>query len=315
MRVIPGLKAGASVSEALNVVAQAFRPARIEDADVDARVLVGHALRLDRGRLIAQSDRVLEAREIDAISALAARRLNHEPVSRILGKKEFWSLGLTVTPDVLVPRPETETVVEAALDFVVRGGLRMEKLRILDIGTGSGALLLALLQELPNAIGTGTDISEAVVQVARGNAAGLGFESRCSFTVCDIASDVRGPFDLLVSNPPYIARGEIVSLAPEVRDYEPVVALDGGDDCGRRQTPAGGGRTAIRGAGQRPGTRSSWNIYPSRPLDRSRAQRFGRNSPRARRKLGHEPVAFPPDENCRADLYAKKSLGLCFGND
>ena len=288
MRVIPGLKAGASVSEALNVVAQAFRPARIEDADVDARVLVGHALRLDRGRLIAQSDRVLEAREIDAISALAARRLNHEPVSRILGKKEFWSLGLTVTPDVLVPRPETETVVEAALDFVVRGGLRMEKLRILDIGTGSGALLLALLQELPNAIGTGTDISEAVVQVARGNAAGLGFESRCSFTVCDIASDVRGPFDLLVSNPPYIARGEIVSLAPEVRDYEPVVALDGGDDglaayraiaADAKRLLAAGGRLFVElGKGQEPAVRG---IFTQAGLSIGRARKDLAGIPRA----------------------------------
>src|SRR5262245_66695936 len=109
-------------------MAQAFRPAGIEEAETDARVLIGHALRLDRSKLIAQSDRLLEAREIDAISALAARRLKHEPVSRILGKKEFWSLGLAVTPDVLVPRPETETIVEVALDFVGRRGLRRENL-------------------------------------------------------------------------------------------------------------------------------------------------------------------------------------------
>jgi release factor glutamine methyltransferase len=230
VRVIPGLKAGASVSETLHVMAQAFRPAGIEEAETDARVLIGHALRLDRGKLIAQSDRLLEAREIDAISTLAARRLKHEPVSRILGKKEFWSLALTVTPDVLVPRPETETVVEVALDFVVRGGLRMEKLRILDIGTGSGALLLALLHELPNATGTGTDTSKAAVQVAHDNAASLGFGPRCSFIVCDIASDVQGSFDLIVSNPPYIARADIATLPPEVRDYDPMIALDGGND-------------------------------------------------------------------------------------
>jgi release factor glutamine methyltransferase len=230
VRVIPGLKAGASVSEVIHFVAQAFRPAGIEEAETDARVLVGYALRLDRSKLIAQSDRFLEAREIDAISALAARRLKHEPVSRILGKKEFWSLGLTVTPDVLVPRPETETVIEVALDFVVRGGLRMEKLRILDIGTGSGALLLALLHELPNATGTGTDTSKTATQVARDNAASLGFGPRCSFIVCDIASDVQGQFDLIVSNPPYIARADIASLPPEVRDYDPIMALDGGDD-------------------------------------------------------------------------------------
>ena len=230
MRTIPGLKDGAAVSEALNLLAQAFRTAGIEDADVDGRLLVGHALHLDRARLIAQSDRILEAREINVINALAARRLKREPVSRILGQKEFWSIALAITPDVLVPRPETETVVEGALDFVVRGGLRMEKLRILDIGTGSGALLLALLRELPNATGTGTDISTGALKVARENAARCGVEGRCTFVVCDIASVVEGPFDLLVSNPPYIAHDEIMSLAPEVKNYDPTVALDGGDD-------------------------------------------------------------------------------------
>jgi release factor glutamine methyltransferase len=224
------LKDGASVSEAIGLLAQAFHTAGIEAADVDGRLLVGHALHLDRARLIAQSDRILETREINVISALAARRLKREPVSRILGQKEFWSIALAITPDVLVPRPETETVVEGALDFVVRGGLRMEKLRILDIGTGSGALLLALLRELPNATGIGTDISTGALKVARENAARCGVEGRCTFVVCDIASVVEGPFDLLVSNPPYIAHNEIASLAPEVKNYDPTVALDGGDD-------------------------------------------------------------------------------------
>jgi release factor glutamine methyltransferase len=227
---MPGLKAGASVSEALHHLAQSFRSGGVEDAEVDARVLICHALHLDRARLIAQSDRILEAREVTVISALAVRRLRREPVSRILGQKEFWSLPLAVTPDVLVPRPETETVVEAALDFVVRGGLRLEKLRVLDIGTGTGALLLALLNELPNALGTGTDVSSAALRVAHANAAHCRLNSRCNFVACDIATGVAGPFDLVVSNPPYIARGEIVALAREVRDYDPQVALDGGRD-------------------------------------------------------------------------------------
>lgn len=230
MRVAPGLKAGVSVSEALRHVTQSFRAAGVEEAEPDARILVGHALHLDRARLIAQSDRILEAREVTVISALAARRLRREPVSRILGQKEFWSLPIAVTPDVLVPRPETETVVEAALDFVVRGGLRMEKLRVLDIGTGSGALLLALLRELPNASGTGTDISSAALRVARANAGRCGLDTRCSFVACDIASGVQGAFDLVVSNPPYIERDEIGTLAPEVRDYDPQIALAGGED-------------------------------------------------------------------------------------
>jgi release factor glutamine methyltransferase len=227
---MPGLKSSASVSEALRHVAQSFRASGVEEAEADARVLIGHALHLDRARLIAQSDRILEAREVSVISALAARRLRREPVSRILGQREFWSLPISVTPDVLVPRPETETVVEAALDFVMRSGLRLEKLRVLDIGTGSGALLLALLNELTNAVGTGTDVSSAALNVARANAARCRLDSRCTFVACDIATGLEGPFDLVVSNPPYITHDEIVTLAPEVRDYDPQVALDGGRD-------------------------------------------------------------------------------------
>ena len=218
------------MSEALQHVAQSFRTGGVEEADADARLLIGHALHLDRARLIAQSDRILEAREVTVILALATRRLRHEPVSRILGEKEFWSLPISVTPDVLVPRPETETVVEAALDFIMRSGLRLEKLRVLDIGTGSGALLLALLKELPNAIGTGTDVSPAALDVARVNATRCRLDARCNFVVCNIATGVEGPFDLIVSNPPYIAHDEIATLAPEVRDYDPQVALDGGQD-------------------------------------------------------------------------------------
>jgi release factor glutamine methyltransferase len=265
VRIIPGLKDGASLSDALQRVAQTFRAAGIEDADVDARVLAGHALHLDRARLISQSDRVLEAREVNAISGLAGRRLKREPVSRILGRKEFWSLPLAVTPDVLVPRPETETVVEGALDFVVRGGLRMEKLRILDIGTGSGALLVALLNELPNATGIGTDISRAALETARINITQFSFEGRCSLIACDMAAGVQGQFDLVVSNPPYIARGDIASLAPEVRDYDPIMALDGGDDglaayrsisADAKRLLAQGGRLFVElGAGQEPAVR------------------------------------------------------------
>ena len=173
---------------------------------------------------------------------------------------------LQVTPDVLVPRPDTETVVEAALDFIVRGGLRMEKLRILDIGTGSGAPLLALLKELPNARGTGTDISAAALAVARANAERNDLAGRCAFVACNVAEGLNGPFDLIVSNPPYIARGDIATLAPEVREYDPALALDGGADgldayrAIAAQAPgllADGGRLIVElGAGQEPAVRA-----------------------------------------------------------
>lgn len=279
MRVIPGLKADASVAEALRMMAGFFKTAGIEEPEADARGLLGHALRLDRAQLIAQADRLLEAREIDAASALAARRLRREPVARILGRKEFWSLTLAVTPDVLVPRPETETVVEAALDALVRDGMKLEMVRILDIGTGTGALLLALLSELPNAVGLGTDISAAAVEVARANAERCGLKDRGTFVVGDIAADVQGKFDLIVSNPPYIKRGDIASLAPEVRAYDPALALDGGTDgldCYRaiaaqapRLMAAGGRLMAELGVGQEAAVRAllaaaGWTVGAAR---------------------------------------------------
>jgi release factor glutamine methyltransferase len=230
VRTVAGLKAGISVDEAQRILSKSFALAGIESGMTDARALIGAALRLSRAQLLAQSDRLLEPREIAAIDALAARRMKREPVSRILGRKEFWSLMLDVTPDVLVPRPDTETLIEAALDYVVRGGLRLEPLRILDIGTGTGALMLALLQELPNARGVATDVSVAALHVARGNAERLKLASRCSFVACNLADGVQGRFDLIVSNPPYIARGAIASLDPEVRDFDPRLALDGGAD-------------------------------------------------------------------------------------
>ena len=230
MRTVAGLKAGISVDEAQRILSKSFALAGIESGMTDARTLIGAALRLSRAQLLAQSDRLLEPREIAAIDALAARRMKREPVSRILGRKEFWSLMLDVTPDVLVPRPDTETLIEAALDYVVRGGLRLEPLRILDIGTGTGALMLALLQELPNARGVATDVSVAALHVARGNAERLKLASRCSFVACNLADGVQGRFDLIVSNPPYIARGAIALLDPEVRDFDPRLALDGGAD-------------------------------------------------------------------------------------
>jgi len=227
--------AGITLTAKRQALTETLRQAGIESPDVDARLLIGHALGLDRTALMTNGDRALREDDIAAIDALAARRLQHEPVARILGRKEFWSLSLDVSSAVLVPRPDTETVVEAALDFVVRGGkdlksLRMERLRILDIGTGSGALLLALLTELTNATGIATDISPAAIKVARANAERLGLAKRCGFIVCNIADGVTGPFDLIVSNPPYIAHAEIATLEPEVRDYDPALALDGGKD-------------------------------------------------------------------------------------
>jgi release factor glutamine methyltransferase len=209
-------------------VAQAFREKGLDSPDLDARVLVGHAFGLDHAALASAAERILTAKEIEAISALAARRLAHEPVARIVGSKEFWGLELRITPATLVPRPETETVVEAALDAVDAAGPRERMLRVVDLGTGSGALLLALLSELPNAFGVGTDISLPALATARENAGRLGLASRARFVRCDFGAALRGPFDLVVSNPPYVASDDIAQLAPEVREHDPRLALDGG---------------------------------------------------------------------------------------
>lgn len=265
------LLAARTLGAARQALTDFLRQAGIDSADTDARLLIAHALDIGRTELMVNGDRAVTPDQLKAIGALALRRLAHEPVARILGRKEFWSLPLQVSGAVLVPRPDTETVVEAALDFVVRNGkglknLRMEPLRILDIGTGSGALVLALLSELEQARGTATDISPAALAVARANAESLGLASRCTFIECDIAQGVAGPFDLIVSNPPYIVHGDIAGLDPEVRDYDPVLALDGGSDGldiyraiahDARRLLAPGGRLIVElGAGQEPGVRA-----------------------------------------------------------
>jgi release factor glutamine methyltransferase len=219
-----------TIASARRAIREMLEQGGIDSAEADARLLIAHALDVERATVLTHGNRELAPKEVKAIDALATRRLRHEPVARIVGHKEFWSLLLAVNDAVLVPRPETETVVELALDMVIGDALRMEKVRVLDIGTGTGALLLALLSELKEAYGTGTDISAEALAVASANAERHGLAARCAFVCCDIATGVAGPFDLIVSNPPYVMHDEIATLAPDVRDYDPSLALDGGAD-------------------------------------------------------------------------------------
>jgi release factor glutamine methyltransferase len=254
-----GVAAAFTADGLRRALARLFRDAGLESPSADARILVGHALGLDHTALAAAGDRPISENESEAIAALAQRRLAHEPVARIVGRKEFWSLALSINSSTLVPRPETETVVEVALVAVDANGPRTQALRIADLGTGSGALLLALLSELPNAHGIATDISIEALLMARENARRLGI-ARAAFVACDLASPLRSSFDLIVSNPPYIASGEFAALAPEVRVFDPRSALDGGPDgldCYRSLTasvPAllspGGALVVEIGAGQ-----------------------------------------------------------------
>jgi release factor glutamine methyltransferase len=257
---VTALAAAVPIAALRRELARAFRAAGLDTPDLDARVLIGHALGLDHADLIAASGRLLEAGEHARATAMAARRLAGEPVARITGVKEFWGLPLALTPAVLVPRPDTETVVEAALAAIDADAARDRALRIADIGTGSGALLLALLSELPAASGVGTDICIAALGVARRNAARLGLTPRAAFVACDVAAALAGPFDLIVSNPPYVRSRDLPTLPPEVRDHDPRLALDGGRDglaayrAIAREAPrllAAGGHLVIElGAGQ-----------------------------------------------------------------
>jgi release factor glutamine methyltransferase len=203
--------------------------AGIETAELDARVLIGEILGLNLTGLITAASRPLTAAEAAQLQAFARRRVAGEPVARILGRKEFWGLSLRLSAATLVPRPDTETVVELALE-IAREGASARALRIADIGTGTGAILLALLHELPDAFGVGTDISLDALRTARDNAADLKLASRAAFVGCDYAAALSGAFDLIVSNPPYVRSSDIADLATDVRNHDPHRALDGGAD-------------------------------------------------------------------------------------
>lgn len=218
--------AGQTVETARRALATRFRQQGIDSAELDARLLTGGAFGLDLTGLIAATTRIVTPDEAAHLENFLQRRLAGEPVARILGVKEFWGLTLNLSAATLVPRPDTETVVELALE-VCR---RQERRRIADIGTGSGAILLALLSELPDATGIGTDISLEALRMARNNAARLGLTQRAAFVACNYTAALSGPFDLIVSNPPYIRSADIAGLDREVREYDPPRALDGGPD-------------------------------------------------------------------------------------
>ncbi len=221
---------GQTIEAARRKLAEQFRTNAVDSAELDARILVGHLLGVDLTGVIAAAARLITDDEAGRLEAMARRRLAGEPIARILGRKEFWGMSLRLSAATLVPRPDTETVVELALEMRHAALRPNRRLRIADIGTGSGAILLALLSELPDADGVGTDISAAAVAAARSNAADLGLGGRATFVACDYATALSGTFDLIVSNPPYIRSVDIAGLAPEVRDHDPHRALDGGTD-------------------------------------------------------------------------------------
>jgi release factor glutamine methyltransferase len=217
----------ATIGSVLGAAAAALAAARFDEPRRQARRLIAAALGLSPGEVLAHPERRLAIAEHQRIAATLDRMLTREPLTRILGRREFWGLGFFLSADTLDPRPETETVVEAVL---ARRPDRRPAYRILDLGTGTGCLLLALLAEFPKAGGLGIDIAPGAVVTARHNAEALGLGDRARFVVGDWCRALAGRFDLVVANPPYIASATIPGLPREVREHDPHRALDGGAD-------------------------------------------------------------------------------------
>jgi release factor glutamine methyltransferase len=230
MRDEAAAEARPTVGAVLACAARVLRDAGVEDPGNDARRLATAALGLSAADMLSRPERLLQACEVEALSRSIARRAAREPVSRILGERSFYGRTFAISPATLDPRPDSETLIETTLEIVEREGRHAQPLRILDVGTGSGCLLLTLLAELPNATGVGTDVSKAALDVARENAQRLGVAGRAEWLASDALEGVEGPFDILVSNPPYIRSGDIAQLAPEVSRFDPYLALDGGND-------------------------------------------------------------------------------------
>ena len=230
-------------AEALRTAAARLAEAGVEGAGRDARRLLAHALGLAPDVLAGRLGDPLPEAPAAVFEALVARRAAREPVSHLTGSRAFWGRDFRVTRDVLDPRPETETLVALALDEPFS--------RVLDLGTGSGCILVTLLAERQEAVGVGTDVSPEALLVAGANAAAHGVADRLVLPLSDWFADIGGRFDLIVSNPPYIAAGEMPGLAPEVREHEPRLALtDGGDGLAAYRAIAAGARDHLTPGGR-----------------------------------------------------------------
>lgn len=207
-------------------VRRRLEAAGIDTPVIDARLLLEAGAGVSRLDIITDPRRELSEEQVAKVEALASRRLAREPIGHILGRKAFWTLDLEVSADVLSPRPETELLVETALAILPKEA----SARVLDLGIGSGAILLAILAERPNVTGVGVDASESALAIARRNAEKLGLADRLELRAGDWSAGLDDTFDLVVSNPPYIPTEEISGLEPEVARYEPRLALDGGAD-------------------------------------------------------------------------------------
>jgi len=218
-----------TVGQALEESVQTLRRSEIDEAHLDARLIVAHGLNMTTQQVFGYPEKQLEDGDLERIRKLIARRSQHEPVALITGEKEFWSLLFKVSAATLIPRPDSETLIETVLAAQPD---KKASLRILDLGTGSGCLLLALLHEYENATGVGIDFSEDALKVARFNGENLGLGGRADFTQANWNNPIPGcaGFDVIISNPPYVAENDRGTLAPDVVEYEPDSALFAGHD-------------------------------------------------------------------------------------
>jgi len=221
-----GPYSGITLNSARRLLTRDFEAAGIESAALDARILVGHCAGLSAAQMIAQGTDFLTPEQFDAVTAAAKRRVAGEPVDLILGYREFWKDRFVISKDVLSPRPETEGIIEQAIKLIPPS--ENQAIKILELGVGSGALILSMLREYKTASAMGVDISEAALSVAMENAKALGLS--CDFVQSDWFESVEGRFDLIVSNPPYITDAEMAELSNEVALHDPHLALHGGAD-------------------------------------------------------------------------------------
>lgn len=221
------MSTGQTIGTAFATGVARLNAAGIESARLDARLLLAAATGKTIEQIVARPEQELSASEAEAFERFVTHRERREPVSQLLGRREFWSLDFITTRDTLTPRPETETIIETALRLLPD---RDAPLRMLDLGTGTGCLLVTLLSEFSAAVGIGIDASPAAADVARRNIAAHGLEGRARIVISYWDDAIDGAFDLIVSNPPYIATAELSRLEPEVALHEPRAALDGGDD-------------------------------------------------------------------------------------
>jgi len=228
----------ATVEEALRQATSLLEGGGIEQPRHEARILLGHVMGLTRERLLLCHRSQMEEPLLNDLIGLVRRRAAHEPIAYLIGEREFWGLSFEVTRDTLIPRPDSETLIEAVLHFTNRTG--HERPRLLDFGVGSGCLLVSLLTEMPLAEGFGVDRSFAALRVARRNASRHNVSARAHFLAGSWGDALAPPFDLIIANPPYIAAGERAAIMPEVSDYEPAEALfagERGDEAYRALAP------------------------------------------------------------------------------